>query len=157
MVSQHKRGTCSNFLGNKYVYETLFGPLVAPRAAENPGKSAESQRRVWGETAVLHWRRFGFYLGSFSFTLGDPSSSRKMFRKIFTGSFGPGFRTTWKSFAPLPGSLCYVFGVSFSFWLEMNPFEREGLAGGHACMSLQHMGSLSGLPVFEDWSQKPYW
>ena len=44
------------------VFEGCLWPLAASGAAESRGESAESPRRVWGETAGRHWPRLGLFV-----------------------------------------------------------------------------------------------
>ena len=76
------------------------------------GESAERPRRVWGETAQYHWPSCVF-LRVFSVTLRLPWSSKNMFQAIFSGLFGPCFRTLWHCSEALVESLCSVFADLF--------------------------------------------
>ena len=53
------------FTLNSCVFEGCLWPLAASEAAESRGESAESPRRVCGETAGRHWPRLGSVMVSF--------------------------------------------------------------------------------------------
>ena len=109
--------TSSDFLSkidiSNCVLEGRLWPLAASRAAESRGESAESPRRVWGETAGHHWPKLGFFVITFLSLWESFGVQKTRFKRVFCDQFRPGFKANWQSLGSLLGSLCCTFRGPF--------------------------------------------